>query len=1635
MRRINRMMLLAVLCMVQAAAAWADAEIGKGSVTREDVSKQVAFTYKTESKTLDVAVRYVLVAEQNPNTLYDHTTLQVPFSELTALLGTTVSTSNMVNMTYLPLTDGTYGHNNDNWCDKQGCRSSWGGQSWWFIQPVTTDASNYTIWTGQAGGYNNAYTSKIGDTYHSTFYVVNGTKAVEMDLTLKVVGADEEAPEWVHVVEASQMQNIRDLGGWTTERGETVLYGKLLRGCEMQGDKFTASTADLTLLHDDVGIRAELDLRTHLQAKSITSSPLGTDVNYLRVVNEPYYLDGVRTAWANLRSDFDFILKNLREGRTVYFHCIWGADRTGTLALMLEGLLGLSEDDLYQEYELTALSFPEGETRTKTMVEPIVNYVKTFDGATLQQQFINYWHQHAHVSLADLNEFCQIMLGTTTDYTAGLPEALDNLAYDATQVEASFTHNTTDLYSVNDGILGFGELPEAKHWNTWSTSRPASQWLRYGWSTPQTVERVRVAFWSDNDVAGDNVLIPASWTIQYWDETTSAWKDVVLLDGEAYTQSRTAVSSIRIQPVTTTGLRLVMQCQKGTSTYSAVGVTEWEVLGHRQTPVVTYGDYPIQNVDFSRVHLTDQFWQPRMVQNQSVTIPFAIEQCYNSNRVLNFQKAAAILRGENIGYFDTECTFDDTDIYKILEGMAYSVQVQPNAQLSAKMDELIAIVGSAQEPDGYLYTPRTAGNPAGMHAWVGQNRWEKDPDLSHELYNAGHLYEAAAAHYISTGKTSLLDIATKNADLLVHDFLEGGLTYEPGHQIVEMGLVKLYRVTGKEDYLRLAKYFLDLRGTRGTMRQEYSQTHKPVVQQDEAVGHAVRAAYMYSGMADVAAIMGDADYLQAIDKIWSNVAEKKFYINGGIGARHAGEAFGSNYELPNKEAYCETCAAIANVYWNWRMFLLHGESKYYDVLERSLYNGVISGINLDGNRFFYPNPLASDGNGYNGRSAEREPWFGCACCPSNLCRFIASVPGYVYAHKDNKVYVNLYMQGSADIDLGTQGTLNLTQTTDYPWNGDIQVTVDNEHLTDSHFALMLRLPGWAKGQPVPSDLYTYVDAAAETIIVKVNGVQVDYTMQDGYMTIDRTWQQGDVVTFTLPMPVQHVVANNAVAADQGLVAIERGPIVYCMEGVDNPDSFTALFAPDDAVATVSDANIATYAFKGITLAGKMKSTGTAADATLTLVPYYAWNNRGRGLMQVWMPRTADKAYFEAYPVVVDRANLNIVHTQDIDIDFFPVRDEWATHNVTGLSAGGDVPTLLQLPISQFKLDMMYAPLDDSSISRTKNASDAKGFWYQNNDGTPGILYNQPTWNEATARIFLNIEGFYIDGGTLKLGHGQRPGACQAGTYVCSVLMLAPADDAGKHRACQFNFRLNLHPATLDESADYTVEQANITAAQLTRTLKAGKHNTLLLPFALTQALAEQVFGSGTVMEQITSYDSAEGILATQTLTTTTAHVPFLLVPATVSDDNTYAFPGILTTTGTAGTATFTGGSLVGSYAAETTVGRSTVSGKANYVISDDRFYIVGDAAGTMKGTRAYLTLDTPDSQEAKAVVRFEGDTATGISEIKNEELRMKNKIYDLQGRLVGNMNNEELRMKNESKSYPSLTPGLYIIDGHKVFVK
>lgn len=644
-------------------------------------------------------------------------------------------------------------------------------------------------------------------------------------------------------------------------------------------------------------------------------------------------------------------------------------------------------------------------------------------------------------------------------------------------------------------------------------------------------------------------------------------------------------------------------------------------------------DYPIQPVTFNHVHVHDQFWAPRISVNADITIPYVLQKCRETGRIDNFLKAAGKMPPNSY----TEYPFDDSDIFKVIEGASYALQVKPDPQLDRAVDTLIDIIAAAQEPDGYLYTFRTM-KPAKLHAWISPKRWEKDPDLSHELYNMGHLYEAAAAHYLSTGKKTLLNIATKNADLIVKDFLVGKLPYFPGHQVIETGLSKMYRVTGKKEYLALAKYFLDIRGNGQVKGSQYSQSHKPVTDQHEAVGHAVRAAYMYSGMADVAALTGDASYIKAIDDIWQDVVTKKLYLTGGIGATGAGEAFGAAYELPNMSAYAETCASIANVFWNSRMFMLHGDAQYIDVLERILYNGALSGVSLSGTKFFYPNPLASMGQ------HQRSAWFSCACCISNVTRFMPSIPGYVYAQDKNDLYVNLFMSNDAVVNLPA-GKVAIAQQTSYPWQGEVKLKIDPAKKTP--FTLRVRIPGWARQEAVPGDLYRFVDAAQQKIVIAINGKAVPYTLEKGYAVFNRTWNKGDEVTFTLPMEMEKVVANEKVKDDKGRYALQRGPLVYCLEGADNPDNAVQnIIVPQQAAFKENfDAGLLNGVMT-LNATGSATSRQLNTDALLRTevpvraIPYYSWNNRGAGEMEVWIPYEESGARPKPAATIASRAKVS-----------------------------------------------------------------------------------------------------------------------------------------------------------------------------------------------------------------------------------------------------------------------------------------------------------------------------------------------------------------------------------------------------------
>ncbi|MBN1996841.1 glycoside hydrolase family 127 protein [candidate division KSB1 bacterium] len=621
------------------------------------------------------------------------------------------------------------------------------------------------------------------------------------------------------------------------------------------------------------------------------------------------------------------------------------------------------------------------------------------------------------------------------------------------------------------------------------------------------------------------------------------------------------------------------------------------------------GHYPIQPVPFTAVKLTDKFWAPRIVTNYKVTIPIAIQQCYTTGRVDNFKIAGKFKSGK----FKTEYPFDDTDIYKLIEAASYSLQTIPDKALEAQLDSLIYYVGLAQEPDGYLYTNRTIDS-LNTHPWAGKKRWEKTPELSHELYNCGHLYEAAVAHYLATGKFSLLEIAEKNAQLLVEDFGPGKLLIYPGHQVVEMGLVKLYNVTGKKEYLDLAKFFLDVRGPGG---EEYCQAHQKVVDQTEPVGHAVRATYMYSGMADIAAMYNDTSYIHAVQTIWENLVTQKTYITGGIGSGGGNEGFDPPYVLPNMSAYCETCASVGDIFWNYRMFLYDGDSKYYDVIERVLYNSFLSGVSISGDRFFYPNVLESFGQ------HERSKWFGCACCPPNVARLLPSIPGYIYANDDKNVYVNLFMANHADIEF--QGIkLEIEQETEYPWDGRVVFKINPE--SSVKFDFKVRIPGWARNEVIPGNLYVNKDDIDPKVFVSVNEEKVDYRLIDGYATLSRKWKRGDQVVLDLPMDVRKIAADPRVEADRGRMAIQRGPVVFCAEW---PFSFSKrvlnLLFSDSAQFEASYNDTLYNGIKVIHTTARATSYNNQGTINIEepepvfLIPYFAWNNRGAGEMMVWLP--------------------------------------------------------------------------------------------------------------------------------------------------------------------------------------------------------------------------------------------------------------------------------------------------------------------------------------------------------------------------------------------------------------------------------
>lgn len=626
-------------------------------------------------------------------------------------------------------------------------------------------------------------------------------------------------------------------------------------------------------------------------------------------------------------------------------------------------------------------------------------------------------------------------------------------------------------------------------------------------------------------------------------------------------------------------------------------------------------DYPYQPVPFTAVRVQDSFWSPRLETNRVTTVWYDFKKCEETGRIDNFAKAGKLMPGEFRG-----TPFDDSDVYKVIEGASYTLALHPDAHLDQYLDDLIAKIAAAQEPDGYLYTARTI-DPKCRLDFFGPTRWSRLAG-SHELYNLGHLYEAAVAHYQATGKRSLLKVALKSANLICRTFGpgEGQLHEPPGHEEIEIGLVKLFRATGERKYLDQAKYFCSLRGRPEThkLRGAYQQDDKPIVDQSEAEGHAVRACYFYSGVADVAALTGDEAYVGAIDRIWDNVVGKKLHLTGGVGAEPSGEAFGPDYDLPNAHAYLETCAAIANALWNERMFLLHGDARYLDVLERTIYNGFLSGISLTGDRFFYPNPLESDGKTkFNMGSCERAPWFGCSCCPVNDVRFLPEIASFIYATRGQDVFVNLFISGSAKMTVdGVPLELNLH--TRYPRDGKITLTLSHvgtagNGAADQPFALNVRIPGWARNQPVPSTLYRYDDGLTPRVALTLNGRAVKIDLEHGFARLNRVWHSGDVVTLDLGMPVRRVVANPLVKADVGRFALERGPLVYCAEGADNGGKVLDKTLPGKLSLSTR--------WRRSLLGGvvTIKATDRENSTVLNCIPYNVWCNRGPNEMRVWFP--------------------------------------------------------------------------------------------------------------------------------------------------------------------------------------------------------------------------------------------------------------------------------------------------------------------------------------------------------------------------------------------------------------------------------
>ena len=618
----------------------------------------------------------------------------------------------------------------------------------------------------------------------------------------------------------------------------------------------------------------------------------------------------------------------------------------------------------------------------------------------------------------------------------------------------------------------------------------------------------------------------------------------------------------------------------------------------------------IEPISFSQVNITDEFWKPKIDKVATKTLAACIYQTEIATpRIKNFEKVARKKGEPHEGIF-----YDDSDVFKALEAMAYSLKTHRSAETEKKCDEWIDKIAAAQQPDGYLNTWYTL---KGL-----ENRYT---DMSmHEDYNAGHMIEAGVAYFNATGKRKLLDVCIKWADHFDALFGPGKRHWVTGHQELELALVKLYKVTNNVRYLKLADWLLSERGkklAKGYTWTEwkdtaYAQDVLPVKEQKEITGHAVRAMYMYTGAADVAAQTGDAGYMKAMRTVWEDVVYRNMYITGGIGSAGSNEGFSVDYDLPNEQAYCETCASVGMVFWNQRMNAMTGNAEYIDVLERSLYNGALDGLSLTGDRFFYGNPLASRGQHY------RREWFGTACCPANIARLIASLGDYIYAKGDEGIYVNLFVGSNTTIPLKS-GNVGVKMETGYPWNGILKLNIDP--LKNSKFGLYLRIPAWAQGETSTNKLYNFSDFGSAIIYLKVNGKDEAVRMENGYIVINREWKKGDVVEYTLPMQANKVFARDELKQDNGRIAVQRGPIVYCIEGADNSGKAWNVIVPENTKFETIDYKVLDEPVKALTAEVPVVTVGEDGLSLKTekkkiiAIPYYTWANRGKNEMQVWLP--------------------------------------------------------------------------------------------------------------------------------------------------------------------------------------------------------------------------------------------------------------------------------------------------------------------------------------------------------------------------------------------------------------------------------